>query len=332
MTKANGVLVYAEISDNKLSDISCELLGIGRQLANELAEPLCVIICGHGVSDLGQSAIAMGANKVFVADNPLFKDFQTDSYLAAIFKVSSEANPRIVLLGQTAAGRDLAPRLSFRLETAVATDCIDLSIDSSSKKLKATRPVYGGNALATYTFENEPQLATIRAKAFKAATTDSSRKGEVVKTNVGLDSSAIRIKILDKVTTKVEGIQLEDADVVVSGGRGIGSAEGFKQLGELANLFGGAVGASRPPCDNGWVPEVLQIGITGKIVAPDIYFAVAISGSSQHISGCSGSKNIIAINKDAEANIFKVASYGIVGDWKKILPTLTEKARELLGK
>jgi len=161
---------------------------------------------------------------------------------------------------------------------------------------------------------------------------DASRQGEVITIEAGLDPSAIRIKVIEKVPEEVEGIKLEEAEAVVSGGRGIGSAEGFKQLEELARLLNGAIGATRPPCDNGWVPEGLQVGLTGKIIAPDLYIAVALSGSSQHMSGCSGSKNIVAINKDPEANIFKVAHLGVVGDWKKVIPAFSDKLKELLAK
>jgi electron transfer flavoprotein alpha subunit len=195
-----------------------------------------------------------------------------------------------------------------------------------------TKPVYGGNARAIYTMETLPQMATVRAKAMTSLAPDSSRKGEVVTIAAGLDPAAIKTNVLQKVVQEVEGIKLEDAAVIIAGGRGIGGPEGFKQLEELAKLLKGAVGASRPPCDNGWVPETIQIGLTGKIVSPDVYLAVALSGSSQHIAGCSGSKNIVAINRDAEANIFKEARFGVVGDWKKIIPAFQTKVKELQSK
>ena len=194
-----------------------------------------------------------------------------------------------------------------------------------------TKPVYGGNARAIFTSESEPQIATVRAKAMSPLERDASRQGEVITIEAGLESAAVRTKVLEKVSQEVEGVRLEAAEVVVSGGRGIGSAEGFAQLEELAKLLKGAVGASRPPCDSGWVPDVFQVGLTGKIVVPDLYIAVALSGSSQHMAGCSGCKNIVAINKDAEANIFREARFGVVGDWKKVLPAFTEKVRELLA-
>jgi len=329
MAESSGIMAYAEASKDKLSTTTRELLGIGRKLADELGEPLCAVIAGDGVSSLADEVISLGADRVYVIDDPLLKEYLSDSFTSVMERLAAEASPRILLLGQTDAGRDLAPRLAFRLKTAATLDCVDLAIDTESKRLLATRPVYGGNALATFTTETDPQIATIRAKAFSAATADTSRKGEMIKAEASLEPAAARTRVLDRIVEEVEGLKLEDAAVVVSGGRGIGGAEGFKQLEELAHLLKGALGASRPPCDNGWVSELLQIGITGKIIAPDLYIAVALSGSSQHLSGCSGSKNIVAINKDHEANIFQAATYGVVGDWKKIIPALTEKIREL---
>jgi len=194
-----------------------------------------------------------------------------------------------------------------------------------------TKPVYGGNARAIYITDTMPQMATLRVKAGEPLARDDSRKGEVVSIDAGLDESAVRTKVVDTVLEEIEGIKLEDANIIVSGGRGMGGPEGFKDLEELARVLKAAVGASRPPCDNGWVPDTMQVGLTGKIVSPDLYIAVAISGSSQHIAGCGGSKTIVAINRDPEANIFKEAAYGVVGDWKKVIPAFMEKAKELMA-
>jgi electron transfer flavoprotein alpha subunit len=331
MADYQGVAVYCEVKEGKLASIATEGLGIGRKLADDMGQALAAVLVGSGVGALAQEAVSFGADKVYVVDDPLLKDYQTDSYVAVMEKVVAQVTPQVIIMGQTDVGRDLAPRLAFRLGTSVVMDCVELAVDASSKRLLATKPVYGGNAQAVYTGEADPQMVTIRTKAMSAIEPDASRKGEVVNIDAGLDASAIRTKVLDKVKEEVEGIKLEDAEVVVAGGRGVGSVEGFKQLEELAKLLKGAVGASRPPCDNGWVPDTLQVGLTGKIVAPELYIAVAISGSSQHLSGCSGSKNIIAINKDAEANIFRQARFGVVGDWKKVLPAFTEKVKELLA-
>jgi len=331
MSEYKGVMIHGEVIEGKLSAIATELLGCGRKLADDLGQELTAVLVGSDVSGLAQEAIAFGADKVYVVDDPLLKDYQTDSYVSVMEKIAKQVMPQILLLGQTTIGRDLAARLAFRLGTAATMDCVALTIDPDSKRLLQTKPVYGGNAQAIFTSEADPQVATVRTKAMSPLEPDASRKGEVITIEAGLDPSAIRAKVLEKVKEEVEGVRLEDAPVVVSGGRGIGGPEGFAQLAELAKLLKGAVGASRPACDNGWIPDTTQVGLTGKIVTPDLYFAVALSGSSQHMAGCSSSKTIVAINKDSDANIFKEAHYGVVGDWKKVLPAFTEKVKELLG-
>lgn len=329
MAEYKGLTVLAEVTDGKLSSITTELLGCGRKMADELGQELSAVLIGSGVSGLAQEAISFGADKVYVVDDPLLKDYQTDSYVPVTEKVAKQIMPRIILMGQTSIGRDLAPRLAFRLGTAAVLDCVALTLDPGTKRLTPTKPVFGGNAQAIYSYETDPQVATVRAKVMSPLERNASRKGEVVTVAAGLGT--IRTKVLERKKEAQVGVKLEDAPVVVSGGRGIGNAEGFKQLDELAKLLKGAVGASRPACDNGWMPDTQQVGLTGKMVTPDLYIAVALSGSSQHLAGCSGSKVIIAINKDPEANIFKEARYGVVGDWKKVLPAFTQKVKELLS-
>ena len=331
MSEYKGVMIYGEAIEGKLTAIATELLGCGRKLADDLGQELSAVLIGSDVSSLAQEAIAFGADKVYVVDDPLLKDYQTDSYVSVMEKVVKETVPQIILMGQTSIGRDLAPRLAFRLETAATMDCVALEIDPDSKRLLQTKPVYGGNAQAIFTYDSDPQIATVRAKVMTPLGQDASRKGEVITIEAGLDSSAIRTKVLEKVKEEVEGIKLEDAPVVISGGRGIGSAEGFEQLKELAKMLKGAVGASRPACDNGWVPDVIQVGLTGKVVSPELYIAVALSGSSQHIAGMAGSKNIVAVNKDPKANIFRIAHFGIIGDYQKILPAFIQQCQELLS-
>jgi electron transfer flavoprotein alpha subunit len=323
-------MIFGEAKEGKLAAVTTELLGCGRNLADELGQELYCLLVGSNVSSLAQEAIAYGADRAYVVDDPLLKDCDTDSYVLVSEKVVRQRMPQIVLFGHTAIGRDLAPRLAFRLGTAVSTDCVGLAIEPDSKLLLQTKPVYGGNAQATFTCESYPQMATVRAKVMSPLERDGSREGQVITVEATLDPQAIRTKVLEKVVEEVEGIKLEDADVVVCGGRGIDGAEGFKQLEKLADILKGAVGASRPPCDNGWVPNSLLIGLTGKIIAPDLYIAVALSGSSQHMAGCSGAKNIVAINKDPEANIFKEATFGVVGNWEELLPAFTNKIEELL--
>ncbi len=331
MAEYKGVMIYGEVTEGKLAAIATELLGCGRKLADDLGQELCAVLVSSDISGPAREAIAFGADKVYVVDDPLLKDCQTDSYVLTLEKVAKQVMPQILILGQTSIGRDLAPRLAFRLETASSMDCIELAIDPDSKLMLQTRPVYGGNAQAIFTCETYPQIATVRAKAMSPLERDTSRQGEIITIEAGLDPSAIKTKVLERVAEEVEEVKLEDAEAIVSGGRGIGGADGFKQLEELAKILNGAVGATRPPCDNDWVPDGWQIGLTGKMVTPDLYIAVALSGSSQHMSGCSGSKNIVAINKDPEANIFKEARFGIVGDWKEVLPAFTGKVKELLA-
>jgi len=330
MSEYKGVMIYSEVIEGKLSAIATELLGCGKELADDLGQELSAVLVGSNVSGFAQEAITFGADKVYVVDDPLLEDYQTDSYVSVMAKVAQQAMPQIILLGQTSIGRDLVPRLAFRLGTAATTDCVALAIDTDSKRLLSTKPVYGGNARAIFTWDSGQQIATVRAKVMSPLEPDASKKGEVITIEAGLEASTIRAKVLEKIKEEVVGIKLEDAPVVIGGGRGIGSAEGFQQLAELAKLLKGAVGGTRPACDSGWVPDTAQVGLTGKIVTPDLYLAIGISGASQHMAGCSSSKTIIAINKDAEANIFKEARYGVVGDWKNVFPAFVEKVKELL--
>jgi electron transfer flavoprotein alpha subunit len=230
-------------------------------------------------------------------------------------------------MGQTNIGRDLAPRLAFRLGTTVAMDCVELAVDGG--KLMMTRPCYGGAALAVNASRTMPQMATVRAKSQDGLEADSSRSGEVKNVSVELDPSQATPRVLERKKPTSEGIRLEDADVVISGGRGLGGPENFTMIEELASVLGGAVAASRAVCDMGWRPVSEQVGLTGKVVSPTLYLAVAISGASQHMAGCAGSKNIVAVNKDPDANIFKSARFGIVGDYKQILPPLIEAVKKL---
>ncbi|MGA8848424.1 MAG: electron transfer flavoprotein subunit alpha/FixB family protein [Dehalococcoidia bacterium] len=332
MAEYKGILVCGELADGKLASITTELLGCGRKLANDLKENLSLLLASDAVGGASKEGIAFGADKVYVVEHPTLKEYQADSYMQVVGKVVKDISPRVILIGQTSMGRDLAPRLAFRLSTSVVTDCLDLRIDPGTKLLMQTRPVYGGNAQAVFTSESMPQVVTVRTKAMSPLERDDSRKGEVIPTKVDIDTSKVRTKILETVKEEAVGIKLEDAPVIVCGGRGMGGPEPFKTvLKELADLLHGAVGASRPPADNGWVPESFHIGLTGKIVAPDIYIAVAVSGASQHTAGCSGSKHMIAINKDPEANIFKEAQFGVVGKYEEVVPAFTNKLKELLA-
>ncbi len=328
---ANGILIFSEIIEGKLASVTTELLGCGRKLAGETNQGLSGVLIGNGVSNFSAQLISYGADKVYLVEDPLLTDYQTETYLTVMEKVIKEADPQIILFSQTAIGRDLAPRLAFRLGTVATMDCVAVEVDPQTKRLLPTKPVYGGNARAVYSYDSDPQIATIRAKAVSALEPDANRKGEVINIAAGIEPAAVRAKVVQKVKEEVKGVKLEEAPVIISGGRGIGGPDGFKELDAIAKLLKGAVGASRPACDSAWMPDTAQVGLTGKVVTPDLYIAVGISGSSQHMAGCSGAKVIVAINKDPEANIFKEARYGVVGDWKKIIPAFTQKLKELLA-
>jgi electron transfer flavoprotein alpha subunit len=332
MKMANkGVLVCGEIAEGKLAPITLELLGIGRKLADELGEELSALLMGSQAGGLGKEAIAYGADKVHVAEDSLLDSYNSDAYTQVAANLCSKVLPSVVLIGHTDIGCDLAPRLNGRLGGGLAMDCQALSIDPAAKLLVSTRPVFGGNANATMVSKSaRPQMATLRPKTVPMPQRDDSRKGEVIPVEDKVDPSALKVKVVDRIKEEVEGVKLEDAEVVVSGGRGIGSTENFGMLRELAGVLGGAVGATRPACDEGWAPMTLQIGQTGKVVSPKLYIAVALSGAIQHIGGCLGSKYIVAINNDKEANIFSVAHFGIVADYKEVVPALTSKLKELI--
>jgi len=329
MPDYKNVMVFGEITEGKLGAITKELLGGGRKLADDLGEELCAVFIGDHISEPAREAITFGADKVWVVDNPRLTYYQTDLYMAAMTKAIERENPRILLLGHTDMGADLGPRLSFRLGTVIATDCVELSVEPDSKRLLRTKPVYGGMAMATYVSDDFPQIATVRPKSLPPAERRVKTEGPTAPIDVDLDKVISRVNVMEKVIEEVEGIKLEDAEVIVSGGRGIGSAEGFKELEAAAKVLKAAVGGSRVAVDNGWIPTSLQVGLTGTIVAPKIYLAVAISGASQHMTGCSRSQKIIAINKDPAAPIFKQAHFGVVGDWKIVLPAFIEKLKAL---
>lgn len=328
MTDNKGILSVCEITDGALSAISHESLGICRKLADKQGEKLTALLLGNASDTAATQAIASGADTVYVTNSPLLNQKESDLIFNIIKTAAQQLKPAVIVVGQTDMGREQAPRLAFSFGTNATLDCTELDIENG--RLRASKPVYGGNAMAVYVCENDPQIVTIRSKSMTALEPDSTRQGEIVELKIDLEAITSRTKIKQSIVEETAGIKLEDATTIVAGGRGIGTQEGFSLLEELARVLKGAVGASRPPCDNGWIPDTYQIGLTGKIVAPELYITVAISGSSQHMSGCAGARTIVAINKDKEANIFRYARFGAVGDWKKILPAFTAKVKELI--
>jgi electron transfer flavoprotein alpha subunit len=323
MAEASGVLVLAEHTEGRLSGTSTEVLGAARRVADALGGQVAALTLGQGATDAAQTTIEFGADRALVANSPSLTGYRFDLWLDAIELAAREVNPTVILLGQTSCGRELAPRLAVRLGTGVAMDCIALEVTDG--RLLMTRPVYGGKAHAQYSSRTIPAVATLRAKAFETLERDPSRAGEV--TTLRIDDSSSRVRVIAREEVKAGGPRLEDAKVIVAGGRGIGSAEGFELLQELAEALGGAVGSSRPPIDLGWTAAPGQIGLTGKMVAPELYIAVGISGASQHMAGLAGAKNIVAINKDRDAEVFKSARYGVVANWRGVVEELLRELR-----
>ena len=325
-----NVLVYAGQAEGKLTRSALEALSFGRKLAGALGESLEAVVVGADVANTAAQAIAAGAQKVYQVENPILTEYQPDLYVAAITAAAKQADPHVLLLSLDFAGPDLLPRIAHRLNAAVLTEIIGFTLKNG--ELNWTRPVYGGKAFAVYSALRERQVIGLRAKTEDPAPLEEGRSGEIVKVVFSIDEVVALTRIVEKVQEAINGIRLTDARIVVAGGRGMGGSESFEDLKELADLLGGAVGASRAACDAGWISPTWQVGQTGTIIAPDLYFAIGISGASQHLAGITSAKNVIAINKDAEAPIFKRANLGIVADYKTVLSILTEGLKKVVSK
>lgn len=328
MAAPQGICILAEITQDKNpTSLTLELLGLGKKLASATGDKTTAILLGSGVSTAAQELAQRGADEVLFLDDAGLAGYDPETYADVLARLWSVQPPAVVLAGHTAMGQDLLPRLAFSLGAGLVTDCIGVEADAGG--IAFTKPIYGGNGLATQKASTPTAMATVRARVGDALP-PSEPAGEVKAIEVEMPAQS-RLEHKSKELLTGRECPLEEAAVVVSGGRGMGSEEGFEQLRELAMLLGGGVGASRPPVDSGWAPTTCQVGITGKVVAPDIYIAVAISGSTQHLSGMGESGKIVAINKDPEAYIFKVSDYGAVGDWKQLLPAFTAALRELVS-
>jgi electron transfer flavoprotein alpha subunit/NAD-dependent dihydropyrimidine dehydrogenase PreA subunit len=325
VTQYHDVWVFAEQREGKLMGVSIELMGEGRKLADEIGCKLCAILCGEKVDGLVDELFEYGADKVYYANDPELKTYNTDPYTKVIYKAIVKYKPEIVLLGATHIGRDLGPCLAVHCSTGLTADCTQLDIDPTDKKLMQTRPAFGGNLMATILCPNHrPQMSTVRPGVMNKPTRVPGRKGEVINLTVSFKEGDIRAKVLEVVKGLTEKVSLTDAKVIVSGGRGLGDPEGFKLIKQLADRLGGVVGSSRAAVDAGWIDHSHQVGQTGTTVKPEIYIACGISGAIQHLAGMQTSKIIIAINKNENAPIFEVADYGIVGDLYKVIPALLE--------
>ncbi len=332
ISQYKGVYIFAEQVDNKVSNIALELLGKAKDLAKDLDTQVTAVLIGSDIKDQADVLGQYGADKVIVVDDPELKDYRTEPYAHALASVINEYKPEILLVGATAIGRDLGPRVSARVQTGLTADCTSLEIGDYTykgevipKQLLMTRPAFGGNTIATIACPvNRPQMSTVRPGVMQKLEPNASAKAEIIEFNPGFTPDNKYTEILEIVKNASTAVDISEAKILVSGGRGVGSAENFKILEDLAEVLGGTVSCSRAVVDAGWKPKDLQVGQTGKTVRPNVYFAIGISGAIQHTAGMEESDIIIAINKDDSAPIFDVADYGIVGDLNKIVPMLTE--------
>ncbi len=322
-----GVWVFAEQRNGRLKSVAYELLSRGRQLADTLGTELCVICFGHGINE-AQQLIAYGADKVYLMDAPALSSNQDDLYTKGLVELIEKYKPEIVIAGATSLGRSFIPRVAAILKTGLTADCTGLEIDPETGLLLQTRPTFGGNIMATIICQTKrPQMSTVRPRVFKKSAPDGRRKGQVIRVDFNKQRITSRTKLLSFIDDITEAVKLEDANIIVSGGRGLGKAENFQLLEELAGVMGAALGSSRPPVDDGWVPYSHQVGQTGKTICPKLYIACGISGAVQHLAGMQTSEAIVAINDDPNAPIFDVATYGIVGDLFKVVPMLIKKLK-----
>jgi electron transfer flavoprotein alpha subunit len=324
------VWVFVEQVDGQARNVGHELLGEGRKLADAMGQKLAGVLIGDRVEHLATGVFASGADKVYLVEGAEFKSYSTDGYTAVFTDLINEYKPAVILMGATNDGRDLGPRVACRVGTGLTADCTNLGLDEQTGLIAWTRPAFGGNIMATILCpDHRPQMGTVRPKVFKLPQQDFSRTGELVRVASSVNSRDIRTKLIELVKVCTTSCNLEEAEIIVAGGRGLGKPENFKLIEDLAAVLGGAVGASRAVIDAGWKPHFHQVGQTGKTVGPKVYFACGISGAIQHVAGMSSSDIIIAINKDADAPIFKVADFGIVGNVVDVLPALIDEFRKV---
>ena len=326
-----GVWVFAEQHKGDVASVALELLGEGRKLADKRKTKLSAVFIGHNIKSKVKDLIAHGADLVYLADDPALKDFNDDSYAAILTTLARKHKPEIILAGATAIGRSFFPKVASSLYTGLTADCTVLDIDAETGHLHQTRPAFGGNILATIMTPNHrPQMATVRHKVMKPAPREDSRIGDIIEIPY-TQSGDLRTRVIRTIEELGETVNICEADIIVAGGRGLGSAKNFQLIEELAKVLGGAVAATRGAVDEGWIPYPHQVGQTGKTVCPKLYIACGISGAIQHVAGMQSSEVIVAINKDPDAPIFNVATYGIVGDVHEVVPIMIKKIREMRG-
>lgn len=333
LSEYKGVWVYIEQSEGVIAPVSWELMGEGQRLAKDLGVELCGVLLGDKVEELAKEVFAYGADRVYLIDAPLLKHYRTQPYSEAVTSLIQKYKPEIVLSGATTVGRDLAGAIATYIGTGLTADCTALDIDPETRLLRQTRPAFGGNIMATILCKTRrPQMSTVRPRVMLMPAKDPSRNGEIIRETIQLEEKDMLTQVVELIKEGGRSVHLDRADIIVSGGRGLGEARNFEYVRELAAVLGGTVGASRAAVEAGWIPQVHQVGQTGTTVRSKLYIAVGISGAIQHLVGMQTSDIIIAINKDPEAPIFKVATHGIVGDFKVIIPALIEEFKQRLGK
>jgi len=328
-----GVWVFLEVKDGAIAPVALELLGAGRQLADKRQAKLSGVLIGEGVSPLARTALSYGADRVFVYDAPIYRDYRTEAYMRAMLGCVEKHKPEILLYGATSTGKDLASAVATDLPTGLTADSTQLDVEADTGLLLASRPAFGGNIMATILCKKyRPQMATVRPRVMKALPPDPERSGEIVAESIPLQEEDVRTKVLEIVRATTRRARIEEADVIVSGGKGMGGPAGFELIRRLAGTLGAAVGASRDVVEAGWIGHDHQVGQTGVTVTPKIYFAIGISGAIQHLVGMQNSGLIIAINNDPAAPIFQSCHYGIVGDALQIVPLLIDAFETALGR
>jgi electron transfer flavoprotein alpha subunit len=328
-----GVWVFIEEKNGEIAPVSLELLGAGRKLADKRGVELAGVLIGENIKPLTKTVFAYGADTTYVYDQPIFKHYRTESFMKALLECSNKYKPEIILFGATSTGKDLASAVATDMPTGLTADTTELDVEEETGLLLASRPAFGGNIMATILCKKyRPQMATVRAKVMKALPPKPGRTGKVIEETIALKEDDIRTKVLEIVKETTKKVRIDEADIIVAGGKGLGSPEGFQLIHHLAETLGGAVGASRDVVEAGWINHAHQVGQTGVTVTPKIYFAIGISGAIQHVVGMKNSGLIIAINKDREAPIFQACHYGIVGDAFEIVPLLIEQFKKALSK
>lgn len=321
--------IFIETECGKAKSVGYELINAAKPLAEKKGCELVAVVIGHQIEDVAKDAICYGADSAIIVDGPEYEYYTTDAFTTAMAALIEKYKPETLIIGATNNGRDMGPRVSCRIKTGLTADCTEIGIDEETGNMAWTRPTFGGNLMATIMCpDHRPQMGTVRPGVFKKGTYDESRTGNIIREDIHVPEEQVRTSLVKRVQEVSEAVNLSEAEIIVSGGRGVGSADNFKLIEELAEVLGASVGCSRAVVDAGWKPQVYQVGQSGKTVAPKVYFAIGISGAIQHLTGIAGAETVIAVNKDPDAPIFSVADYGIVGNLNEVVPAMIAELKK----